>query len=96
MGAMFTCQHPERVDRLVLLAPALTWPEFSDNLPQPVPTPVTLYHGNRDEIIPPQAVRLIAEKIFPNLVFNLVNDDHGLYETVQKLDWRTLLNFNGT
>ena len=26
MGVLFTCQHPEQVKKLVLLAPALTWP----------------------------------------------------------------------
>lgn len=93
MGAIFTCRHPERVEKLVLLAPALTLPEFAESLPAPVPTPVILYHGSRDEIIPPEPTRLITERIFPNLVFNLVDDGHGLYETVHRLDWRTLLDF---
>src|SRR5258706_14193097 len=30
MGGVFTCKHPEQVKKLVLLAPAIMLPEFTD------------------------------------------------------------------
>jgi len=87
MGAMYTCQHPDRVKKLVLLAPALIWPAFIENNPQPVSVPVVLYHGSQDELIPVGKVRSIAEKVFTNLTFFEVDDDHGLYKSLQEIDW---------
>lgn len=91
MGAMYACRNPQRVNKLVLMAPALIWPEFKDNLPEPVEMPVVIYHGSRDELIPLDAVREIAKKIFTNLEFHEVDDDHGLYTTMQEIDWTEIL-----
>jgi pimeloyl-ACP methyl ester carboxylesterase len=91
MGAMFTCQHPGQVDRLILLAPALIWPEFAQAPPPPVAVPTVIYHGLRDEIIPLELVRPLAERVFTNLTFHAVDDDHGLKATVQAIDWRALV-----
>jgi pimeloyl-ACP methyl ester carboxylesterase len=87
MGAMYTCQHPERVKKLVLMAPALIWPAFTEKMPEPVSVPVVLYHGRQDELIPLNEVRAIAEQVFTNLAFIEVDDDHGLYKTLQEIDW---------
>lgn len=91
MGALFTCQQPEKVARLVLLAPALTRPDFAEKLPTPVSVPVVVFHGRRDTVIPLEPTRVLAEQVFSNLVFNTVDDDHMLRATVQTIDWRTLL-----
>jgi pimeloyl-ACP methyl ester carboxylesterase len=91
MGALYTCQNPRQVQKLVLLAPALIWPDFALNPPSPVDVPVVVYQGSRDEHIPAQEVRRLAELVFKNLTFNLVDDDHGLYKTVHSIDWNTLL-----
>lgn len=91
MGAMYTCQHPERVEKLVLMAPALIWPTFIDNKPGPVSVPVVLYHGSRDELIPIDEVRNIADDVFTDLTFFVVDDDHGLYKTLQEIDWNKTL-----
>jgi len=91
MGALFTCRHPEQVERLILLAPALIWPEFAQAPPPPVATPTVVYHGRRDEIIPLDLVRPLAERVFTDLTFHAVDDDHGLKATVQGLDWRALV-----
>lgn len=91
MAALFACQRPHQVDRLVLLAPALVWPDFA-NAPQgPVDIPVVIYHGRQDELLPLDMVRSIAERSFTNLDFRVVEDDHGLYKTVHSLDWQHLL-----
>jgi pimeloyl-ACP methyl ester carboxylesterase len=92
MGALFTCQNPGQVDKLVLLAPALIWPDFALNPPRPIGVPVVVYQGLRDEHIPAQEVRRLAELVFKNLTFHMVDDDHGLYKTVHAVDWKTLLS----
>jgi pimeloyl-ACP methyl ester carboxylesterase len=91
MGALFTCQRAAQVDKLVLLAPALIWPDFALSPPQPVDVPVVVYQGSRDEHVPAQEVERLARLAFTNLTFHLVNDDHGLYKTVHSLNWRELL-----
>lgn len=92
MAAVYACKRPHQVERLVLLAPALIWPEFADDPPGPVDLPVTIYHGSQDKIIPLEAVRPLAERVFRNLSFNVVDDDHGLHKTIHEIDWHTLLD----
>jgi pimeloyl-ACP methyl ester carboxylesterase len=91
MGAMYACRNPERLKKLVLLAPALTWPDFANTPVEPISLPVVVYHGTRDEIIPLKAVQMLAERAFLNLDFRVVDDDHGLYQTVHAIDWVALL-----
>jgi pimeloyl-ACP methyl ester carboxylesterase len=91
MGAMFTRQHPAQVSKLILLAPALIWPEFAQVLPPPVSVPTVVYHGINDELIPLDLVRPLAEGVFTDLTFHAVDDDHGLKATVQGIDWRALV-----
>jgi pimeloyl-ACP methyl ester carboxylesterase len=91
MGAMFTCRHPARVSKLILLAPALIWPDFAQALPPPVSVPTVIYHGINDDLIPLDLVRPLAEKAFTDLAFHAVDDDHGLKATVQGIDWRALV-----
>jgi pimeloyl-ACP methyl ester carboxylesterase len=92
MGAMFTCQNPDRVAKLIMLAPALIWPDFANSLPEPASVPAVIYHGNRDVIVPLEQVKEIAGRVFLDLTFNVVDDDHGLYKTVHEIDWLTLLD----
>jgi pimeloyl-ACP methyl ester carboxylesterase len=91
MAAIFTCQHPERVKKLILLAPALTWPGFADSFLRPVSVPTVVYHGTRDTVVPLEPVRALVERAFTNLTFHAVDDDHRLRETVQAVDWPTLV-----
>jgi len=91
MAALFTHQHQEQVQRLILLAPALTWPEFADTPLSPVAVPTTIYHGLRDTVVPLEPVRALAERAFTNLIFHAVDDDHRLRETVQTIDWPHLV-----
>jgi pimeloyl-ACP methyl ester carboxylesterase len=92
MGAIFTCEHPDQVRKLVLMAPALILPEFAQNPPMPVDVPTLIYHGRRDEIVPLEPVRLLAGQVFRNLTFNAVDDDHGLYKTAHSIDWTLVLS----
>lgn len=89
MAAIFACRHPQRARKLVLLAPALVWPEFADQSPISVPTVV--YHGRGDTVVPLEPVRAVCEQIFTNLTFHVVDDDHRLRETAQSIDWVSLV-----
>lgn len=94
MGARFTCQHPERVKKLILLAPALTWPGFADAPLSPVSVPTIIYHGLCDSVVPLEPVRALAERAFTHLTFYAVDDDHRLRETAQAIDWPSLVTDN--
>ena len=91
MAASFACQHPQQVRKLVLLAPALIWPDFAASPPAPVSMPVVIYHGTRDALIPLELVRELAGQVFTNLDFRAVDDDHGLYQTVHTIDWQAVV-----
>lgn len=92
MAAIYTCLHPDRVRKQVLLAPALTLPEFTPYQEQdPIEVPTTLIHGRRDEVVPPTPVRQIAEKVFANLEYIEVDDDHRLHATTDTVDWVSIL-----
>jgi len=92
MGAIFTCEHPEQVEKLVLLAPALMLPNFASFLDrEPVSVPTTIIHGKQDNIVPLEMVREIAQKVFSNLTYHIVDDDHSLHHTTDTLDWKIIL-----
>jgi len=91
MAAIYACERPAQVEQLILLAPALLWPDFAASPPAPVDVPVIIYHGTQDKIIPMQPTRELANRIFRNLDFRTVDDDHGLYKTVHAIDWKALL-----
>lgn len=91
MGTLFTCQRPQKVRRLILLAPALTWPDFANNLPGPVAVPTVIYHGLHDTVVPLEPTRAVAQQLFQNLTFHAVDDDHGLHQTAEAMNWPELI-----
>jgi len=91
MGAIFTCQFPQKVARLILLAPALAVPDLNPKIFSPIDTPVFVYHGRYDKVVHLKPNRSRAEKLFNNLIYNVVDDDHMLHSTVKKIDWKKLL-----
>ena len=91
MGALYTCNFPEKVSRLILLAPAILNPELNPNKFKPINVPVTVFHGKNDTVIPLKRTRIRAEKLFLNLEYHVVDDDHMLHNTVQNIDWLTLI-----
>lgn len=91
MAALYACRHPSRVKKVILLAPALPFPAFAENPPEPCDVPVVIFHGRRDTVVPLEPTRALAEQVFRNLVFHEVDDDHMLHETVQRLDWAALV-----
>ena len=55
MAALYACRNEARIRRLILLAPALGHADFSPYCEKPLETPVTLYHGRQDVVVPPEA-----------------------------------------
>jgi len=91
MAAMFALDNQERLKKLILLAPALATEEFMPNLERRTDTPVIIYHGKDDDVVPLAPVQDIAHRVFNNLTFNTVDDDHVLSKTFTMIDWDTLL-----
>jgi predicted esterase YcpF (UPF0227 family) len=91
MGALYTCKYPEKVLHLILLAPALLTPELNPNEFDPISVQVTVFHGKNDSVIPLKLTRKRAEDLFLNLEYHAVDDDHMLHNTVQNIDWLSLV-----
>lgn len=91
MAARFALDHELRVKKLILLAPALILEGFENTVNQKLQIPVIIYHGTKDDVVNPDAVKKIAEKAFGHLEHHLVDDDHPLSDSFPKLPWPTLL-----
>ena len=91
MAAIYSCQHPADVTRLILLAPALDLEEFIPFHHHKLGMPTTIFHGRHDEVVPLDPVRDIAECIFTNLAFHIVDDDHPLSAAFETFAWDELL-----
>jgi pimeloyl-ACP methyl ester carboxylesterase len=93
MAAVYACLHAEEVKRLILLSPALHLTDYGPCLGRKLLMPVTIIHGRMDTIVPLEEVRGAAERVFRNLTFTVVEDDHVLHRTFPILDWEAFLNF---
>ena len=91
MAAIYACENENRVKRIILLAPALHVPDFGRYRGRRVNIPVSLYHGQNDDVVPPAAVKAIAQEVFKNLDYHLVDDDHSLHVTFPLMDWKALI-----
>jgi pimeloyl-ACP methyl ester carboxylesterase len=92
MATIYAMEHEPRVSRLVLLAPAINLME-SEVFPQKeIQVPTWVYHGKEDEVIPLLEVEKMARRLFTNLSFYDVDDDHYLHRTFKTLDWDDLLS----
>ena len=68
----------------------LDYSRKSDGRLQTVSVPTTIIHGTEDDIVPLEPVREIAEEVFTNLKYIVVDDNHRLYKTVHELDWKSI------
>jgi pimeloyl-ACP methyl ester carboxylesterase len=91
MASIFAMENESRVDRLILLAPAVSHLGFAGYGSRRISLPVWVYHGRRDEVIPLSDVERVARQTFTNLSFHAVEDDHSLHETFKSLDWDKLI-----
>ena len=91
MATLFAQENPAGVERIVLLAPALNLVRLASGEEGEIPIPVTIYHGTNDQVIPLSVVEPVAKKLFTNLSFHTVDDDHFLHRTFRNIDWDSLL-----
>ena len=92
MATIFAMEYPDAVKRIVLLAPALNFPEFSNYNLQQIDIPTWMVIGRDDSVTPAEKVLPVARKIFTTLHYDEVKDDHMLARTFRKLDWKSLLS----
>lgn len=90
MATCFAMKYPEKCKSLVLLAPALNFPQYSPPLKK-IATPTTLIIGKQDTVTPPDRVLPLAEKSFSSLQIFTFEDDHMLHKSFVQLDWQELL-----
>ncbi len=92
MGGVFTLEHPTQVRKLILLAPALILPPFASHPAlHPVSVPTIIVHGMEDDVVPLEPVRVLAEKVFTNLTYYVVQDGHRLSKAFEELDWKEII-----
>lgn len=91
MATLFALTNPGTVLKLILLAPALVMDDAAGNLAGSVDIPVVVYHGRQDEIVPLEPTRRIAETLFTNLTYVVLEDNHALEAQFKMLDWDHLL-----
>ncbi len=92
MAAVFACERPKKIRRLILLAPALNHMPPASCSGLKLDFPVIIYHGSQDEVVPPEPVHTLARKLFTDLTYHLVEDDHSLHRTFLTIDWDALLS----
>ncbi len=90
MASCFAIRHPARVARLILLAPALNFPDFQVP-PAQIAVPTLLVMGINDTVCPPALVGPLAEATFSNLEVRLGDDDHLLKRMFTEVEWQALL-----
>ena len=91
MATIYALQNPNKVSKMILLAPALNETRFQKKKITPIDIPVIIFHGKYDNVIARGPTEVLAKKYFTNLEYNIVDDDHFLHLTVQALDWKQLL-----
>ena len=92
-GLMATCyaaSFPGKCSRLILLAPALNFPEF---VPPAIPLdiPTTVIIGEHDTVTPADLVLPLAQSSFANLEIISCDDDHLLHGIFYRLNWHDML-----
>ncbi|MFC1845248.1 alpha/beta hydrolase [Thermodesulfobacteriota bacterium] len=92
MAVIFAMEYPDAVKRIVLLAPALNFPEFGDYRIQQIDIPSWMFIGRDDSVTPAEDVVPKARKIFTNLCYTEVDDDHSLTGTFRTFNWKAMLS----
>jgi pimeloyl-ACP methyl ester carboxylesterase len=92
MATLYAMENRDTVDRVVLLAPALNFPDFSGYRIKEVSKPAWMLIGKHDTVTPAEMVLPVARRIFKDLTYKEVNDDHLLAATFRSLDWKYLLD----
>jgi len=90
-GATYAHDHPTQVRKLILLAPALTLDPFASRPDlKAVSVPTIVVHGTLDTVVPLEPVREIVQRVFLNVRYYVVKDDHRLHKTFQEHYWNSI------
>ena len=87
MASLFAAENEAKIEKMILLAPAINLMEFAPMKGAEITVPVWIYHGKADEVIPLSDVKKVANETFTNLSFHVVDDDHFLHKTFKTIDW---------
>ncbi len=90
MATKYAYDNPQKVNKMVLLAPAIIF-ENVINESMKISVPTIIYHGKKDNVVPLKETKELAEKIFTNLKFFEVDDDHFLHKAIYKIPWKKIL-----
>lgn len=91
MATLYAARQPQKCKKIILLAPALNFAEFSPPT-QIISVPSQLFIGRHDTITPPAEVVPLAQRSFSNLQTTMVDDDHLLRRVFLELDWEIILS----
>ena len=91
MATLYAFRNPEKIERLILLAPYLATPTLQIDNFSPLNIPTVIFHGKHDEIAQYEASRKLAYQLFTNLEFNTTEDHHDLNNTITTLNWSKLI-----
>jgi len=91
MGALYTLKHPEKVKMLILLAPFFGANLINPSKFEPINVPIVVFHGKYDLTASIEKSKSISNMLFSNLEYHIVDDDHFLHVTVEKINWIQLI-----
>ena len=91
MATIFATEQPHKVKELILLAPALNFPDFTP-ISKSIGIKTTIFQGRHDTVCPHDEIRAIAKNIFTHLTFNSVDDDHLLKSSFRSIPWENHLS----
>ncbi len=92
-GLMATCFaeiFPEKVRKIVLLAPALNFEQHKPPRDK-IDVPTILVVGDEDDVCPPNIIIPLANKSFSSISIEQVEDDHMLHKTFKQMNWSQIL-----
>ncbi len=85
--ALTAQEKPEKLRGLLLLAPALHYPEHPNDVPEkliaPDNVPVTIIHSTTDDIVPISASKDYIERSGNNVQLIEVEDNHVLEDSIE-------------
>ncbi len=90
MATHYATKHPEKIIRLILLAPALNFEGYQPPA-ELLQIPTLIIIGKHDAVTPAALVAPLAEATFADLEIRIENDDHMLHSTFHHLDWQKIL-----
>ena len=92
MGTLYMMENPDKVEKAILMAPALVSPLIPENIKlKQIEIPVVIFHGKKDTVVPLDPVRKFAEEYFKKFEYYLVDDDHRLQATTKSIEWEEIL-----